>query len=88
MYKGTELLPMSFGDSTGSNTKRTVERGVKFGEYTTALLTAGKAHEMLLFDGRMIHDSVLPNQKLKSNWQRHVYFIAATNDVKVTVGTF
>ena len=88
MFKGTELLPNSCGDATASNTKRTVERGVKFGKYTTALLT-GKAHEMLLFDGRMIHDSILPtNQEFNSKWQRHLFFIAATNHKKVTVGTF
>ena len=87
MFKGTELLPNSCGDATSSNTKRTIERGVEFGEYTTALLT-GKAHEMLLFDGRMIHDSVLPIQSFNSKWQRHLFFIAATNDVKVSVGTF
>ena len=87
MFKGTEHQPNSWGDATASNAKRNIKRGMKFGKYTTALLT-GKAHEMLLFDGRMIHDSVLPTQSFNSKWQRHLFFIAATNDDKVTVGTF
>ena len=87
MFKGTELLPNSCGDSTSSNTKRNIQRGVEFGEYTIELLT-GEAHEMLLFDGRMIHDSILPKQPLNRKWQRHVYFIAVVNDTKIPVGTF
>ena len=90
MYKGTEMIPMKHSDAKQSNTKRTVKRGCDFGEFENEELT-GKAGEVVLFDGRMIHDSKRPEPSCVLSglrWQRHVYFIAATNSDDIEIGTF